>query len=163
MLQCEQCGVLISESLASSLKAQQAKLSVEKKTRLVCVTCFSLNGFKYFPEEDEAPLSATVREELAHQPKKEDKSTKESTILTKLKEVDISKLPTDTRKRARYDLSKRGRIGRPNSLKVNGESLYECPQCGEPCTRTRDYGKSLDDVVEHMLSTACYEAFESKY
>ena len=163
MLNCEQCNVLISETLADSLRSQTAKLTTDKHRRLVCVTCFSLNGFKYFPEKDEAPLSATVREELAHKPSKEDKSTKKSEILTTFKEVDVSKLPTDPRKRARYDLSKRGRIGRPNTLTVDGLSLYECPQCGEPCARTRSHGKSLDDVVEHLVSTACYEAFESKY
>ena len=160
--ECQQCNLIMSATLVNSLVVQQKKLEKSNKRRLVCVTCFSMNGSKYFPEQDEAPLSATVREELAHKPEKEDKSTKESEILTTVKKATAT-LPTDTRKRARFDLSKRGRLGRPNSLKVDGISLYECPVCGEPCERTRDYGKSLDDVVAHMCDTDCYEAFESKY
>lgn len=160
---CEQCAVKIPNLLAESLISQQAKLCKDKDTRLICVMCFSLNGCKYYPAQDEPPLSDRVKAELAHKPKKEDKTTKESQILTKVKEVDISRLPTDRAKRARYDLSKRGRLGRPNSLKVDGESLYECPVCGNPCARTGTIGKSLDDVTKHLLESDCYTSFEAKY
>jgi hypothetical protein len=158
---CEQCAISISSTLASSIVIQQKKLEKSTNRRLVCVTCFSLNGCKYFPKQDESPLSERVKEELAHIPEKSDVSTKESQILAVVKKA-TGTLPTDTRKRARFDLSKRGRLGRPNSLKVDGESLYECPVCGDPCARTRNHGKSLDDVVAHMCDTDCYNSFESK-
>jgi len=159
---CQQCGILLSSTLLGSLIKQQAKIEKSNNRRVVCVTCFSLNGCKYFPTQDESPLSERVRTEIAHQPAKEDKSTGESAILATVK-IATGTLPTDLRKRARFDLSKRGRLGRPNSLKVDGESLYECPICGDPCARTRNHGKSLDDVVAHMCDTDCYNSFESKY
>ena len=129
---------------------------------LICVVCFSLNGCKYYPAvQDEPPLDERIVKELAHNPVKEDKSTKESEIIAT--QVASGTMPEDRAKRARWDLSKRGRLGRPNSLKADGESLYECPVCGEPCARTGTIGKSLDDVTAHMLLTDCYNVFEAKY
>ena len=160
-LSCEQCSIPMTDILKSTILSQQKRLSPGEEPREICVGCFSNNGNRFANPDNEPPLSARVREEQAHQSSSADKSTIGSRILRSTRKH-VGTLPATERKRARFDISKKGRLGKPVGAKLNGETVWECPICGDPCPRTRATARSLDDVVEHMIASGEYETWEQE-
>lgn len=160
-MKCEQCNVVMSRDLASKRMLQMSICSPNEETRNICIGCFDNNSKSFIELDPESPLSARVREELAHQVGAADKSSSSSRIIRSIRDF-TGTLPANLHKRARYDISKKGRLGKPVGTKLDGETVWECPLCGSPCPRTRATARSLDDVVEHMITSGEYEAWEAE-
>tara|TARA_Y100000593_G_scaffold94859_1_gene196683 strand:+ start:1967 stop:2470 length:504 start_codon:yes stop_codon:yes gene_type:complete len=160
-MNCEQCGVKVDGALCSKRMLQMAAKKPDETVRNICIGCFDNNGESFIEKDPEPPLSARVREELAHQSDAADKSTTSSRVLRSIRQH-TGTLPANLHKRARYDISKKGRLGKPVGTKLNGETVWECPLCGSPCPRTRATARSLDDVVEHMINSGEYEIWEAE-
>lgn len=151
----------MNRELASKKMLQMKTKAPEEETRNICVGCFDNNGMSFIELDPEPPLSARVREELAHRVGVADKSSSSSRIIRSIRDF-TGTLPANLHKRARYDISKKGRLGKPVGTKLNGETVWECPLCGQPCPRTRATARSLDDVVEHMITSGEYETWEAE-
>ena len=160
-VKCEQCNVAMSVEIASKRMLQMSTHALGETVRNICIGCFDINGGSFVEIDPESPLSARVRAELAHKSDAADKSTSSSRILRSTRKF-TGTLPANLHKRARYDISKKGRLGKPVGAKLDGETVWECPICGSPCPRTRATARSLDDVVEHMVNSGEYENWEAE-
>lgn len=161
---CEQCNCEMNKSLSATITSQQLKVAKDpENSRLICVGCFCQNGMKFeCPEElRQAPLPKELvkqrneeKEERRKQKRIERKKAKPNTH--------TSKVPNgEPRYVARWDLSKKGRLGRPKSAR-DGDDMptYACPICSVAVKRVHNLpGRTLDDVVEHMLIDGCYDKF----
>lgn len=163
-MNCEQCNCTVSENLAQSITSQQLKVAHDPENeRLLCVACFCSNGMKFeCPEELRmAPLSKEV---VALQNEEREKKRKEKRVERKKRAISTGAkaVPNgDDRTVARWDISKNGRIGKPVGIKnAEGHNCWACPICNMACERRFNFpGRSLDDVVHHMLEDGCYARF----
>ena len=164
-MNCTQCNAKISKNLASSITTQQTKVASDpEKAALICIACFCSNGMKFeCPEElRTAPLSKNV---VALANEEKEKARAEKRVERKRKVISnkgATAIPNgDDRTVARWDISKNGRIGKPVGIKNDeGYNSWACPICGVACERKFNFpGRSLDDVVHHMLDEGCYARF----
>ena len=164
-MKCAQCNTAMSKSLASSITSQQSKIATDPENeRLICIACFCSNGMKFeCPEELRvAPLSKEV---VALQNEEKEKARAERRVERRRKAITNkgnTAIPNgDDRTVARWDISKNGRIGKPKGIKNDeGHNCWACPICGVACERRFNFpGRSLDDVVHHMLEDGCYARF----
>lgn len=160
--QCEQCGVSISSNLAESITTQMLKIASDvDKARLICVACFCTNGRRFETAEHlhMEPLMIYEFEEEQELERKEKRIVRKK---QKIKRGDTVVPNFSTLKRViRWELSKAGRIGKPKGGKNDeGANTYLCPICETPVERLFNFpGRSLDDVVQHLELSGCYDKF----
>lgn len=163
-MNCEQCNTEISDNLAGSITTQQEKVASDPENkRLICIACFCSNGMK-FECPKELRMAPLPKEVVALQNEEREKSRKEKRVQRKKQAISTGAkaVPNgDDRTVARWDISKNGRIGKPVGIKNSeGYNCWACPICNVACERKYNFpGRSLDDVVHHMLEDGCYARF----
>jgi len=166
MIKCKQCSVAITESLAATITDQQLKVAKDPQNkRLICISCFCQNGMAFeCPEhlrEKPIPESVVIQQNIEKEEARKQRRIERKKGTIQVKTQTPGRIPRgDNRTVARWDLSKNGRLGRPKSAKIDGANTYACPICSIAVRRVHNFpGRTLDDVVEHMLEEGCYDKF----
>ena len=162
--QCEQCSGKISKNLASSIVSQMQKLDEFGMPRLICVACFCANGNSFItPEHMYTPpltIEAEVVEEERELERKKSRIDRKKQAIRTRGSDSVPNFST-LKRTIRWELSKSGRIGKPVGGKnLEGANTYLCPICGVAVERLFNFpGRSLDDVVQHLELSGCYDMF----